>query len=410
MPGLRGGAGIRLPQRRLSDERRPALPDRRTSPRLHLGEIAGISTPRSLLVSRRRADGRRVDAACLPPVASAPFVPVRAAARIPAVALALACVAAGGRARRGFTRAGTGGRSSRGSIGLAPAASRPKLRQMADNAILRLWRDRRSAPQCQRWPRSLPSPRCPIGFVYYLGFQAFHIQPRLRRRPPSAPSRPPSVSSFRPPPGASASIARSPIGTLTKVFGIDYEPRGEHRPRHPPGLLRAADLRRRSLHVARAQGLAARDASSAGSPTARRPLREPPATDALRESPPWRYSCVAMSCPPGPRPSFLNRARAACHASGAARPHCHNSGCNRCSARALRLEPSGQARPCASKCRQRLVRLPRSTAAPAGRPRRPPSSGIILSVGSPTPYPACPGLADQSVRGTDASTAPSSSG
>lgn len=139
-----------------------------------LSELASISTMRSLstVVVERVVD---VLTLLLFLLLLAPFVPIPVEARIPAILLALAAIAAALALVAASQRRGPVLSIIERLLSLAPAGSRPKLRQMADNAVGGF--------------AVLANPRMgltvallsvvawtAIGLVYYLAFQAFGIE------------------------------------------------------------------------------------------------------------------------------------------------------------------------------------------------------------------------------------------
>ena len=219
-----------------------------------LGEIAGISTTRSLssVVVERMIDLLTLLVFLM---LLAPFAPVPAAARIPAVMLALACIVAAVAlvaASRG--RGPVPGIVER-LLRLAPPASRPKLRQMADNAIsgFAVMIDPRTSPRVAAlsvvaW--------LSVGFIYYLGFQAFHMSLGYDAAVILAVAT--TLGFFFPSsPGRVRRLPRNRDRHADAGVRRGQEPGGELRAGDAPGVLRAADLHRHRVLVGGAEGVAA---------------------------------------------------------------------------------------------------------------------------------------------------------
>jgi uncharacterized protein (TIRG00374 family) len=183
-----------------------------------LSELAGISSTRSLstVLVERVVD---VLTLLLILLLLAPFVPIPTAARVPAVVLAVAMLALALALVLASRRRGPMPRVIEWGIGLAPAASRPKLRQMADNAIHGFVV---LADPVMALRLAVLSIVCwvGIGFVYYTGFHAFHIDLGFEAALLVVVAT--TFGFFFPAsPGAFGVYHAIAIATLTEVFDID---------------------------------------------------------------------------------------------------------------------------------------------------------------------------------------------
>lgn len=183
-----------------------------------LSELEGISTTRSLstVVVERVVD---VLTLLLFLLLLAPFVPVPAEARIPAIAVAggfllLAAALLLGSQRRGPLP----GLIDR-ALGMAPEASRPKLRQMADNAL-----DGFGALAHGRMGPAVAALSIVswllVGLLYWVGLQAFNIN--LGYEAGLLIVIATTFGFFFPSsPGAFGVYHALAIGALTRVFDVD---------------------------------------------------------------------------------------------------------------------------------------------------------------------------------------------
>jgi uncharacterized protein (TIRG00374 family) len=183
-----------------------------------LSELSGISTTRSLstIVVERVLD---VLVLLFLLLVLAPFVPVPAAARLPAVAIATGFLFLGSGLVLASRRRGPVLSVMDKAIRLAPARSRPKLRQMADNAVYGF--------------AALADPAkglaaagvtalawLTVGATVYLGMRAFHLH--LGYEAALLVVVATTIGFFFPStPGAFGVYHAIVIATLTQVFDVD---------------------------------------------------------------------------------------------------------------------------------------------------------------------------------------------
>jgi uncharacterized protein (TIRG00374 family) len=183
-----------------------------------LSELSGISTTRSLstVVVERVVD---VLTLLLFLLVLAPFVPIPASARIPAVILALGFVTVAAMLILASRRRGPILSIIEHVLRFAPDASEPKLRQMADNAIHGF--SVLTSPQMGLSVAGMSVVAwLSIGFVYVLGMQAFGIDLGYDAALLLAVAT--TFGFFFPSsPGAFGVYHAIAIGTLTNIFNVD---------------------------------------------------------------------------------------------------------------------------------------------------------------------------------------------